>query len=161
MDVGCAARVFAGIQIGGSVELESIIFGLKRAGYEVADLTHDEVAKGHIRHMVGSRFGPIADERFFRFDFPERIGALSEFLDGLGAWNISLFHYRNHGADRGRALVGLQVPPGASAAFDEFLSQVAYDVTEETDNEALRFFLQTEITHHVPTRPPPPIPNHF
>ncbi|MFQ3587182.1 MAG: threonine ammonia-lyase, biosynthetic [Fimbriimonadaceae bacterium] len=136
------ARVFVGVAVRDDTELADLVARLRRDGYETIDLTGDEVAKNHVRHMVGGRSPNASNERLFHFGFPERVGALAEFLDRLaGTWNISLFHYRNVGADRGRALVGIQVPPEAGAAFSEFLASVGSEWTEETDNAAIRMFL--------------------
>ena len=106
------------------------------------DLSENEMAKLHIRHMVG---GPATarDERLFRFEFPERPGALLRFLTHLGGrWNISLFHYRNHGSAYGRVLMGIQVPTADFGEFDRFLEEVGYRYREETDNPAYRVFLR-------------------
>ena len=112
-------------------------------GFGAIDLTHDELAKEHIRHMVGGRTGLAHDERLLRFVFPERPGALLKFLSLMRPnWNISLFHYRNQGADYGRILVGLQVPAGDHAAFDDFLKTLGYPHVEETGNPVYRLFLQ-------------------
>lgn len=136
------ARVFVGVAIRDETELADLVRDLQNEGYETVDLTGDEVAKNHVRHMVGGRSPHATDERLFHFGFPERVGALSEFLAQLaGTWNISLFHYRNVGDDRGRALVGIQVPPETSDAFAEFLGRVGSEWTEETDNVAIRMFL--------------------
>ena len=138
------AHVFAGVQLHGGVqEKESIIEALRSAGYAVTDLTDNEMAKLHIRHLVGGRSGGVARERVFRFEFPERPGALLRFLTRMGKqWNISLFHYRNHGADYGRVLIGMQVPEDDNALFAQFLSELGYPWQEETDNPAYRLFLQ-------------------
>ncbi len=137
------AIVFAGVQIKDADELHSVIENLKANGYETQDLTDDEMAKAHVRHMVGGRSAYATDERLFHFDFPERAGALSAFLDRLaGSWNISLFHYRNHGSDRGRALVGIQAPPESADELRALLDTVNVDWTEETDNPSLRLFLR-------------------
>jgi threonine dehydratase len=105
-------------------------------------MTENEAAKVHIRHMVGGRNKTVQNERVFRFEFPERPGALMTFLDLLGGrWNISMFHYRNHGAAYGRVMVGLQVPQRDQKAFDEFLKLINYPCQEETGNIAYRTFL--------------------
>jgi threonine dehydratase len=107
------------------------------------DLTDDELAKEHVRHMVGGHSELARDERLFRFVFPERPGALMRFLAAMDpSWNISLFHYRNQGADYGRILVGMQVPAGDQAAFDAFLCSLAYPCVEETANPVYRLFLR-------------------
>ena len=115
---------------------------LTATGYETVDLTDNEMAKLHVRHMVGGHAPGVRHERLCRFEFPERPGALMEFLDKLGGrWNISLFHYRNHGADFGRVLAGFEVEDGDLSAFREFLDGLGYPYTAEHDNPAYRFFL--------------------
>jgi threonine dehydratase len=138
-----AAKIFVGIEVaeGGSGR-RLLISQLSDAGLKVSDMTDNEAAKLHIRHMVGGRSVQVMDERVFRFEFPERPGALMNFLDLLGErWNISMFHYRNHGAAYGRVMVGIQVPAGDAAAFDEFLSLIRYPFQEETGNIAYQTFL--------------------
>jgi len=137
------AWVFAGIELdAGREEKNRLMAQLRRQGYEVLDMTDNEMAKLHIRHLVGGRAPHAAHEILYRFAFPERPGALLNFLHKMGgAWNISLFHYRNHGADFGRVLVGMQVPPGDQKAFKKFLDQLGYDYTEETSNPAYDLFL--------------------
>ncbi len=106
------------------------------------DLTDNEIAKVHVRHMLGGHAGKAANERIFRFRFPERPGALSGFLDALGdRWSISLFHYRNHGTDYGRVLCGVQVSPDDHVAFEGFLEALGYYYVEETENPAYKIFL--------------------
>jgi threonine dehydratase len=101
------------------------------------------MAKVHMRHLVGGHAVKADNERVFRFRFPERPGALLDFLSKMGRnWNISLFHYRNHGADYGRVLVGMQVPPGEKTAFHNFLKELGYTFVEETDNPAYKLFLE-------------------
>lgn len=137
------AQIFVGVQLNdGRAEREAVIGELRAAGYPVLDLSDDELAKGHVRHMVGGRGRGVVDEVLFRFEFPERPGALLNFLTRLGeGFNISLFHYRNHGAAYGRVLVGVQVPPGQRQRFAAFLDQLGYRYHEETDNPAYRLFL--------------------
>jgi threonine dehydratase len=138
------AHVFAGIQLSdGLDEKEQLIGELRKRGYPVLDLTHNEMAKVHLRHMVGGRgFGRVEHEILFRFEFPERPGALLNFLTRMGKrWNISMFHYRNHGAAYGRVLVGIQVPPAQRHRFNEFLAQLGYQHVEETHNPAYQLFL--------------------
>lgn len=108
------------------------------------DISDDEMAKSHARYMVGGASDP-PDERLFRFEFPERPGALRKFLLGLknDSWNLSLFHYRNHGADLGRVLAGIQVPPSTQAEFTAFLINLGYHYIEETDNAVYKRFLRT------------------
>ncbi|MBY0346538.1 MAG: threonine ammonia-lyase, biosynthetic, partial [Neisseriaceae bacterium] len=114
----------------------------EKHGFPTLDLTHDELAKLHIRHLVGGRAVNVVDERLIRLEFPERPGALIRFLNAMQSnWNISLFHYRNHGADFGRVLVGMQVPAKDDALFTEFLQQLGYAYTLETDNPAYHLFL--------------------
>ena len=118
---------------------------LKANNLSVVDLTDNEVAKLHVRHMVGGRAAGINDEMVFRFQFPERPGALLKFLEGLNdAWNITLFHYRNHGADYGRVLVGLEVPSQTRAAFFEHIDAIGFPYWDETENPAYRQFLDRE-----------------
>ena len=106
------------------------------------DLTGDEVAKLHIRYMVGGRSSSAQDERLYRFEFPERPGALMDFLDRLGGrWNISLFHYRNHGADFGRVLAGFEVPSSDNAEFETFVTALGYSFQREERNPAYELFL--------------------
>lgn len=138
------AHIFVGMQIAeGSESRESVVSELSAKGYNVVDLTDNEVAKLHIRHMVG---GPapvsVEDEAVYRFEFPERPGALLNFLRHLGQrWNISMFHYRNHGAAYGRVLVGLQVAPSERRELAQVLESVHYRFWDETDNPAYQLFL--------------------
>ncbi len=137
------AHVFVGLTAHGKGESEKLARNFSRHGFEALDLTHDELAKEHLRHLVGGRSALARDERLLRFVFPERPGALLKFLSLMQpTWNISLFHYRNQGADYGRILVGLQVPPEDAAAFDAFLATLGYPYVEETANPAYRLFLQ-------------------
>jgi threonine dehydratase len=136
------AHVFVGLQLSDAKEAKRMVTKLRKSGYSVLDMTDNEMAKLHIRHLVGGRGNGITDEILYRFEFPERPGALMNFLNKMGnRWNISLFHYRNHGADFGRVLVGIQVPQGDKAAFGEFLDQLGYVYQEETDNPAYKLFL--------------------
>lgn len=136
------AHIYVGVQIKNAEELEGLIKRLQDQGYQTVDLTDNEVAKLHVRHLVGGHAPQAEDERVYRFQFPERPGALMNFLNKLGNdWNISLFHYRNHGADFGRILCGLQVPGSDSAKFDTFLKDLGYRYFEETDNPAYQLFL--------------------
>ncbi|BAQ45260.1 threonine dehydratase [Methylobacterium aquaticum] len=140
---GAEAQIFVGVQLsGGRPEKEALVEELRRLGYAVTDLTDNEVAKLHVRYMVGGRVTGLADERLLRFEFPERPGALLKFLDSLGVtWNISLFHYRNHGADYGRVLAGIQVPESERGRFAAALAELGYEHVDETDNAAYRLFL--------------------
>lgn len=137
------AHVFAGVQIsGGRQEREQILQSLAEQGYDVLDLTDNEMAKLHIRYMVGGRVPNLVDERLLRFEFPERPGALDNFLNQMAhEWNISLFHYRNHGSAYGRILVGIQVPKNDSERFEEFLQGLGYRYQHETENPAYQAFL--------------------
>ncbi len=137
------AHVFVGLTTSGPGESTKIAAHLSKHGFGALDLTHDELAKEHIRHMVGGASEWAQDERLMRFVFPERPGALLKFLSTMRpGWNISLFHYRNQGADYGRILVGLQVPPKDNAAFKKFLSELGYPGVEETHNPVYQLFLR-------------------
>ena len=137
------AVVFVGITVTGAEDAAAFERQFVDAGFATINLTHDALATEHIRHMVGGPSHLAGDERLFRMLFPERPGALGRFLAGMRTdWNISLFHYRNQGSDYGRVLIGLQVPPGDNAAFDEYLASVNYPATEETDHPAYRLFLR-------------------
>ena len=137
------AHVFVGLTTQGSGESTKISNNFKKHGFDNLDLTHDDLAKEHIRHMVGGHTNLAQNERLMRFVFPERPGALLKFLNLMRpGWNISLFHYRNQGADYGRILVGLQVPDKDDKAFDKFLSTLGYPYVEETLNPVYRMFLQ-------------------
>ena len=139
------AHVFVGITTNGKGESEKIAKNFGRHGFEALDLTHDELAKEHLRHLVGGHSALAQDERLMRFTFPERPGALLTFLSLMQpTWNISLFHYRNQGADYGRILVGIQVPPEDTATFDAFLATLGYPYVEETLNPAYRLFLRSK-----------------
>ena len=136
------AHIFVGIEVAGPRDTTEIVRDLQRRGIEAYDLTDNEMAKLHVRHLVGGRSRDVRDEILYRFEFPERPGALMRFLNSMGgAWNISLFHYRNHGADYGRVLVGMQVPASDKAQFRAFLDGLGYDYVDETDNVAYRLFL--------------------
>ncbi len=139
-----AARIFVGVSLtGGLKEAAATVASLRESGYGVTDLSTNELAKLHVRHMVGGLATGLRDERLFRFEFPERPGALSRFLNAIGErWNISLFHYRNHGSDYGRVLAGIQVPDAQNPAFSEHLQRLGYYYSEETDNPAYTLFLQ-------------------
>jgi len=136
------AHIFVGISTQSRQDGATLAAQLRAAGYEAEDLTDNEMAKLHVRHMVGGRAPDARHERLCRFEFPERPGALTEFLEKLGGrWNISLFHYRNHGADFGRVLAGFEVEDNDAAAFRAFLDELGYPYTPEYDNPAYRFFL--------------------
>ena len=138
-----SAHVFVGLTTHGRGESAKIATNFSKHGFKAINLTHDELAKEHIRHMVGGHSSLSKDERLMRFVFPERPGALMKFLSLMRpGWNISLFHYRNQGADYGRILVGLQVPAGDNQAFSGFLNTLGYPHVEETANPVYRLFLQ-------------------
>ncbi len=137
------AHVFVGLAIQRKEEAERIERHFSKQGFANVNLSDDELAKEHVRHMVGGRSELARDERLFRFEFPERPGALMRFLAAMHpGWNISLFHYRNQGADYGRILVGIQVPRGDEPAFDGFLRSLAYPFVEETRNPVYGLFLR-------------------
>jgi threonine dehydratase len=138
-----SARLFVGLALTqGKSERAAVVKDIGDAGFTVHDMTDNEMAKLHVRYMVGGHPPGLADERLYRFEFPERPGALLKFLRAIGAgWNISLFHYRNHGSDYGRVLAGIQVPPDTHADFVLHLNELQYAYTEETDNPAYKVFL--------------------
>jgi threonine dehydratase len=137
------AHVFVGLTTGSMGESTKIAAHLGRHGFQALDLTHDDLAKEHIRHMVGGRSALAQEERLLRFVFPERPGALMKFLSAMRpGWNISLFHYRNQGADYGRILVGLQVPAKDQASFEKFLDSLGYPYVDESANPVYKLFLQ-------------------
>jgi threonine dehydratase len=138
-----AAHVFVGVGLSGArSEREAVMDGLREAGFEVVDMTGNELAKLHVRFMVGGR-AEMANERLFRFEFPERPGALERFLESVGGrWNISLFHYRNHGAAFGRVLAGLEVPPTEEGELARFLQELGYPWIDESANPAARLFFR-------------------
>jgi threonine dehydratase len=136
------AHVFVGVQILHGTDVKHLTGELRGHGYATLDMTDNEMAKLHIRHLVGGRAPNAVNEIVYRFEFPERPGALMNFLNKMGGrWNISLFHYRNHGADFGRVLIGMQVPPKDKRAFQQFLDSLGYEYAEETGNPAYRLFL--------------------
>ncbi len=137
------AQIFVGINLsGGKREKQELIGSLREGGYRVLDMSDNEMAKVHVRYMVGGRSTGLAHERLFRFQFPERPGALVKFLDALAPdFDITLFHYRNHGADYGRVLAGIAVPPVDQARFEAAIEALGYPATDETDNPAYRLFL--------------------
>jgi threonine dehydratase len=138
-----AAHVFVGIGIKGPTEAKKLVAHFKKNGFPTIDLTDDEMAKLHVRHLVGGHSPLAQDERMYRFEFPERPGALIHFLTSMSPnWNISLFHYRNHGADVGRILIGLQVPKNERTRFDKFLATLGYEYADETNNPAYQLFLK-------------------
>jgi threonine dehydratase len=138
-----AAQIFVGLSLtSGKSERASLIRIIGDAGFAVRDMTDNEMAKLHVRYMVGGQAGGLTDERLYRFEFPERPGALLKFLRAIGStWNISLFHYRNHGSDHGRVLAGIQIPPATHTDFCLHLNELQYAYTEESDNHAYKIFL--------------------
>jgi threonine dehydratase len=143
------AHIFVGVQSRDPGDTRQLIADLEAGGFACLDLTGNELAKLHLCHMVGGRLGAAAlqatevgQERLYRFEFPERPGALMAFVSALHPnWNISIFHYRNHGADVGSIVVGVQVPPAETSDWEHFLAQLPYQHWEETDNPAYRLFL--------------------
>ena len=142
---GCDAKIFVGLQIpyGGEGRTQ-LLKELRELGYPVVDLTDNEIAKIHIRHMVGGRAKGVGNEQVFRFEFPERPGALMSFLNSLGTkWNISMFHYRNHGAAYSRVFMGVQIEDHEISAFTAMLDQIGFRYWNETNNEAYQLFLRS------------------
>jgi threonine dehydratase len=136
------AHLFVGIEVSDRHETAELLRAMHKRRIEAYDLSNNEMAKVHVRHLVGGHAPAAENEILYRFEFPERPGALMQFLNSMSrGWNISLFHYRNHGADYGRVLVGMQVPPSEKAAFHEFLGRLGYPSVEETANPAYRMFL--------------------
>ena len=137
------AHIFVGVQLRHGVEeRHQLLSELRDAAYPVEDLSDNEMAKLHVRHMVGGRSTGVANERLFRFEFPERPGALLDFLDSISTnWNISLFHYRNHGSDHGRILAGIDVPKDETEELEAHLAELGYPHWEESDNPAYAIFL--------------------
>jgi len=137
-----AAHLFVGIEVANRHETEQLLRELAKRKIAASDLSDNEMAKLHVRHLVGGHAPSATHEILYRFEFPERPGALMRFLDSMSAgWNISLFHYRNHGADYGRVLVGMQVPPSDKRDFRRFLDRLGYTYVDETANPAYRLFL--------------------
>ncbi len=138
------AQVFTGVKISnGDVEKQMIIDELQQQDYAVLDLTDNELAKVHLRFMVGGHAKSLNNEKLYRFSFPEKPGALLHFLTSMGGiWNISLFHYRNHGSDFGRVLIGIQVPADEHEKFKQFLEDLGYEYWDETNNSAYKSFLR-------------------
>ncbi len=136
------AHLFVGVEVAGPRATAELLASFRKHRIEASDLSDNEMAKLHVRHLVGGHAPAATHEMLYRFEFPERPGALMRFLDSMSTgWNISLFHYRNHGADYGRVLVGMQVPPGEKADFRRFLDRLGYIFVDESDNPAYRMFL--------------------
>ena len=140
-----SAQIFVGLALSqGRAEKDAVAGQLRAAGFAVTDMTDDEMAKLHVRYMVGGHARGLEHELLYRFEFPERPGALMKFLQAIGTrWNISLFHYRNHGSDYGRVLAGIQVPPADRGEFLEHLRELHYACVEESNNPAYRMFLSS------------------
>ena len=137
-----SAHIFVGLQVSSGDDRKKLVTSLSAEGYPIVDMTDNEIAKLHIRHMVGGRAQDAIDEMVFTFEFPERPGALMQFLIKLGnRWNISMFHYRNHGSENGRVLAGLQIPVTEREQASKFFDDLGFDWTEETENPAYQFFL--------------------
>ncbi len=142
-DGGVDAQIFVGVLLNRPQEIDTLMRQLHRKGFDAVDLTDNEIAKTHARHMVGGRARQLTDERVFSFEFPERNGALRDFLDKIGAtWSITLFHYRNHGSDFGRVLCGIRVPATERTEFSRSLKHLGYRYSEQTDNPVYRLFLR-------------------
>src|SRR4029453_3990491 len=136
------AHLFVGIATRNAGDNKTLGTLFRKHGYATVDLTHDELAEEHVRYMVGGKSALAAGEVIYRFEFPERPGALMKFLTSMApGWNISMFHYRNQGADHSRVLVGLQVPKGERGTFQKFLDAAGYRYWAETDTPAYRLFL--------------------
>ena len=136
------AHIFVGIEVTNKHETAELLRAMHKRRIEAYDLTDNEMAKLHVRHLVGGHAPTAENEILYRFEFPERPGALMQFLDNMSrGWNISLFHYRNHGADYGRVLVGMQVPPADKGEFAAFLGRLGYHCVDESANPAYRMFL--------------------
>ncbi len=142
-DSTARAQIFAGFSLGqGRVEKEAVIQQLRAAGYPVHDMSDSELAKQHVRFMIGGHARELVEEVIYRFEFPERPGALLKFLQAVGTrWNITLFHYRNHGSDYGRVLAGIQVPKAERPEFIQHLNALHYPYNDETANPAYKMFL--------------------
>jgi threonine dehydratase len=140
---GREAHVLVGLAVRDRGEVPTIAAALASQGFAALNLVDDDLAKEHLRYMVGGRSGRCDDERLYRFEFPERPGALMRFLSRMHPnWNISLFHYRNQGADYGRILVGIQIPDADQAAFRAFIDGLGYGFVEETANPVYHLFLR-------------------
>lgn len=142
-EAGQVAQIFVGFSLAhGRQERGAVVQSLRGAGYTVTDVSDNEVAKLHVRYMIGGHARGLQNELLYRFEFPERPGAMLKFLQAIGSrWNISLFHYRNHGSDYGRVLAGIQVPPAERADFMLHLNELHYAYVEETTNPAYKMFL--------------------
>ena len=136
------AHIFVGVKVKNRADAKDIARNFEQSGFETLDLTDDELSKMHVRHMVGGKSTLAHDELLYRFEFPERPGALTNFVSAMSPnWNISLFHYRNHGADYGRIVVGMQVPKAEMTQWTAFLETLGYRYWDESDNPAYKLFL--------------------
>ena len=136
------AHIFVGVQIENRADAAKMVENFESHGLKTIDLTDDELTKLHLRHMVGGHSPLAENELLYRFEFPERPGALMQFVTSMSPdWNISLFHYRNNGADYGRILVGMQVPPHETTEWQSFLDNLGYHYCNESDNPAYKLFL--------------------
>ena len=143
MAEGLLAHVFVGVSVKNVEERKMIQQGFRASGFHCIDLSDNVLAKEHVRYMVGGRAAPIKNEVVYSFEFPEKPGALMNFLKVIaGRWNISLFHYRNHGADHGKVLAGFQVPKAERKTFEKALKEIGYPCVDETDNPAYKYFLK-------------------
>ncbi len=142
-EAGQTAHIFVGFSLSqGRSEREAVVQSLRTAGYAFTDVSDNEVAKLHVRYMIGGHARGIQNELLYRFEFPERPGAMLKFLQAIGSrWNISLFHYRNHGSDYRRVLAGIQVPPAERTDFMLHLNELHYSYVDETSNPAYKMFL--------------------
>jgi threonine dehydratase len=143
MGEGLLAHIFVGVSVKDAEDRKSLQKSFRAAGFHCIDLSNNSLAKEHVRHMVGGRSSSIENEIVYSFEFPERPGALTEFLSAVSVrWNVSLFHYRNHGADHGKVLAGFQVPKNEREAFNVVLDKIGYQYTEVTNDPAYKYFLK-------------------
>ena len=139
---GAEAHIFVGLEVQGRADAENMIQVFESKGLKTLDLTDDELSKMHLRHMVGGKSPLAHDELLYRFEFPERPGALMKFVNAMSPdWNISLFHYRNNGSDYGRIVTGIQVPPNEMEQWQDFLDNLGYQYWDENQNPAYKLFL--------------------
>jgi threonine dehydratase len=143
MGEGVLAHVFVGVSVKDAEDRKALQKSFRSAGFHCIDLSANDLAKEHVRHMAGGRASSITNEVVYTFEFPERPGALTEFLSAIaGRWNISLFHYRNHGSDHGKVMAGFQVPKGERGEFAKVLASIGYQFVEVTDDPAYKYFLK-------------------